>query len=160
MIHYEIDRVLLENHSTPQKKKLVLKDPKDKEIYQQAERSQFGSLQSGKDKSTVVFGVQETGIPPLNINGQIKKKRTRKIDQLPTPPQNITPNNHIQFPDYSGSNGFNSNYNKLNRIDFLNKLQETIIFWCIISGNLKFVVGSFLSAQKIQNSKLSLPSVF
>jgi hypothetical protein len=39
--------------------------------------------------------VQETGIPPLNINGQIKKKRTRKIDQLPTPPQNITPNNHI-----------------------------------------------------------------
>ena len=57
MIHYEIDRVLLKNHSTPQKQNLSeVKDPKEKEIDQQAAQSQFGSLQSGKDKSTVVFG--------------------------------------------------------------------------------------------------------
>ena len=35
MIHYEIDRVLLKNHSTPQKQNLSeVKDPKEKEIDQ------------------------------------------------------------------------------------------------------------------------------
>ena len=40
---------------------------------------------------------QETGVPAFNITGQIKKNRTRKINQLPTPPANATPNNNISF---------------------------------------------------------------
>ena len=39
----------------------------------------------------------ETGVPVFNITGQIKKNRTRKINQLPTPPANATPNDNISF---------------------------------------------------------------
>ena len=78
MIHYEIDHVLLENHSTPQKQNLSeVKDPKEKRLINRQHKVSL-ALYNEEKKKQQYSQFQETGIPPLNITGQIKKKKNQK----------------------------------------------------------------------------------
>jgi hypothetical protein len=52
MIHYEIDRVLLENHSTPQKQNLSeVKDPKEKKIINRQHKVSLALYNQEKTKA-------------------------------------------------------------------------------------------------------------